>query len=80
MRLEAMTSYLVAGDVGGTNSRLQLYEVAKDENIPARSGCRAPGKLSLVCQYQNIDYSSFTEVLRGFLQHSKLFRILRKEQ
>eukprot|EP00605_Chrysophyceae_sp_TOSAG23-4_P001616 GSChrysophyteH1.ASY1.ANO1.1776.1 assembled CDS len=54
-----MTSYLVAGDVGGTNSRLQLYE--------------APGKINLICQYQNIDYSSFTEVLRGFLQQSKLF-------
>ena len=61
--------FVLVGDCGGTNTRLQLYELAPcDAKLEA--GQRAPGTLVFEEQYLNGDYTSFVGVVREFLKRS----------
>jgi hypothetical protein len=58
------TSVVMAGDIGGTNSRLMLFEVADSDTVVARA--RAPGRLIFEKVYPNYKYSSMAEVVSQF--------------
>ena len=58
--------YIVAGDVGGTNTRLLLYTVPAD-TPEATQGHATPGDLVHRSKYANEDYTSFEEVVEDFL-------------
>ena len=51
---------VLVGDIGGTNTRLQLYEVAKIDGIT--DGAKAPGKLLFEQQYLNGDFLSLIHI------------------
>ena len=55
---------ILAGDCGGTNTRLLLFEVGAHDEL--EYGERAPGRLVHSAQYKNEDFSSFEEVLQTF--------------
>ena len=58
----------LVGDIGGTNSRLQLIEI---EAGSLAAPCKvAPGRLVAEQQYLNGDYPSFEEIVRVFLESS----------
>mmetsp|Transcript_37 Transcript_37/g.78 ORF Transcript_37/g.78 Transcript_37/m.78 type:complete len:405 (+) Transcript_37:45-1259(+) len=61
---------ILSGDVGGTNTRLDLYQIDKKAALPLEYGVRTPGTLVLSKQYQNTHFSTFAEVLRGFLKEA----------
>ena len=61
---------VLVGDIGGTNTRLQLYEVAKIDRIT--DGAKAPGKLLFEQQYLNGDFSSFDAVVAAFMKAAKV--------
>ena len=66
---------ILAGDIGGTNTRLLLFEVRLDEvyaHTALPSGHKAPGLLLLNKRYQNQDYNSFAEVVVAFLEEAGL--------
>jgi glucokinase len=65
-----MTSYILTGDVGGTNSRLQLFTVSNVQSGSIK-GKKAPGKLKLSKQYQNFRYDTFNSLLIEFLKEAK---------
>ena len=53
----------LVGDIGGTNTRLQLYQLDAGAVQLARG--RAPGALIFEQQYLNGDYTSFDEIGRA---------------
>ena len=55
----------MVADVGGTNARLQLYQIAYDSSEAA--GQKAPGGIIREKQYLNGDFSSFDEIVEAFL-------------
>jgi glucokinase len=63
------TGVVLVGDIGGTNSRLQLYSVAAGAAL--MSGERAPGEVVFEKQYLNGDFDSFDSVLDRFLDEAK---------
>ncbi|CAN0409207.1 unnamed protein product, partial [Phaeothamnion confervicola] len=56
--------YILAGDVGGTNSRFMLYEV--DCSMSVVAGQRAPGKLVFNKIYQNEGVTEFIMQVKKF--------------
>jgi len=54
----------LAGDIGGTNTRLLLFESTRDELRPNRE---CPGRLIASKQYVNREHPSLMEVVRLFL-------------
>ena len=69
-----MSSYLVCGDIGGTNSRFLLYELEKGVKYPSKvlPGHKAPGNLRHSAKYQNEEWVSFDQVLRSFLNDANI--------
>jgi len=67
---EDLFALVVAGDIGGTNSRLTLY------NVPARAvvkdGLKAPGDELFVKKYKNDDFKSFTDVMKKFVEDAEI--------
>ena len=57
---------ILCGDIGGTNSRLELYELPAGE-FKLSIGSKAPGTLLSSEKYQNEDFASFNEVVSTFL-------------
>lgn len=58
---------LLAGDIGGTNARLVLYD-APDDADQLRDGKATPShKVVAQMYYKNNDFQSFTEVLCSFI-------------
>ena len=60
---------VLVGDVGGTNTRLQLYKIATADALTP--GAKAPGALLYEKQYLNGDFSSFDAVVAAFMQAAK---------
>ena len=58
-------SYILVGDIGGTNTRLKIFEVQKHEKMTDDN--KPPGKLFKHKEYSNSDFDSFTDVVRTFL-------------
>lgn len=63
-----MTSVVLVGDVGGTNTRLQLFEIPFDSVLAP--GKRAPGVLVKEQEYLNGSFGSFDEIVASFLAGS----------
>ena len=72
---------IVASFIGGTNCRLQVFQVDHEqgrffmdtETIPRiKKGTRAPGKLILKKTYQNCDWCCFEDVLRHFFKEARI--------
>jgi len=61
----AARSVVLVGDVGGTNTRLQLYAVEEGARVMHQQ--RAPGKLIHSAQYLNGDFGSFDQIVSSFL-------------
>ena len=61
---QGSSSVVLAGDIGGTNSRLMLFEVA-DGDSP-KQGSMAPGRLVYQKTYPNHSYASMVEVVQAF--------------
>jgi glucokinase len=62
-----LTRMVMAGDCGGTNTRLQLYRIPADAGSPVM-GETPPGELVLAKKYVNSEYGSFVEVVETFLR------------
>jgi len=62
--------YLLSADVGGTNSRMQIFSV--DESLESIKGQPAPGTLVKSSHYMNMDFSSFSAIVREFLNDASL--------
>jgi glucokinase len=65
----------LSGDVGGTNTRLQLFQLSVDSPSlkgGVESGKIAPGLLLCQEQYQNCNYAAFNDILGAFLKLSKV--------
>jgi glucokinase len=58
--------YLLAGDIGGTNARLVLYEAPADPPLLVDALTMATHKVIAQMFYKNHDFKSFTEVLASF--------------
>lgn len=66
---------ILVGDVGGTNTRLIMYQIRRDDpqlGRPLMSGRKAPGLLLKQEKYLNQEYRSFVEVVTQFLQELHL--------
>lgn len=64
----------ICGDIGGTNSRFQLFVIARNDNsigVPVKSGKLPSGALKFSQKYHNENYTSFAQVLRQFLMDSQ---------
>lgn len=72
--MAGQTAKILAADIGGTNSRFLLFEVAftSEEDLSRKlvSHQRAPGKLILAKKYQNEHFPSFNAVLSAFLNEA----------
>jgi len=69
-----MEQTILAGDIGGTNTRLALYRVRLDDPAlfkPVQQGHKATGLPLLQREYKNTDFESFDAVLKHFLSESK---------
>lgn len=60
---------VLAGDCGGTNTRLQLFRVPM--GVLPVMGQKPPGELILARKYVNSDYASFLEVAHLFLNEAR---------
>ncbi|KNC53255.1 glucokinase [Thecamonas trahens ATCC 50062] len=58
--------HILAGDIGGTNTRLVLYAVADATSSPQR-GQSPPGEQVYLSKYANEDHTSFVDVVRKFM-------------
>lgn len=63
------TTYVLAADVGGTNSRFKLYRV--DASDPIELQTTAPGELVFENKYANFDHRNFQEIVEKFLDDAK---------
>lgn len=64
-------THILVGDVGGTNTRLKLYEVGVDlVGAEVRGGARAPGVHVKSVDYLNSEYANFVEIVQAFLAAS----------
>ena len=64
----AALDYILGIDVGGTNSRLQLFSVSSID--VAQQGSMAPGNLVDSKKYMNQDYDKFEDILEDFLKNN----------
>ena len=60
-----MSALILVGDVGGTNTRLKLYEVSPYEKTSATG--TPPGTLVKHVEYENSKYEQFIDVVKAFL-------------
>eukprot|EP00172_Hildenbrandia_rubra_P004537 Plantae.Rhodophyta-Hildenbrandia_rubra.ctg9345.p1 GENE.Plantae.Rhodophyta-Hildenbrandia_rubra.ctg9345~~Plantae.Rhodophyta-Hildenbrandia_rubra.ctg9345.p1 ORF type:complete len:426 (+),score=65.12 Plantae.Rhodophyta-Hildenbrandia_rubra.ctg9345:187-1464(+) len=60
---------ILAGDIGGTNSRLVLYENNAISTGPSEREILEGHDVISQIYYKNHDYSSFTQILAEFLSH-----------
>jgi len=58
---------ILAADIGGTNSRLVLYEIGSEGDLPIQNGQEAPGAIIFEKNYLNCNYDSFTSIVEDFL-------------
>jgi len=58
--------HFLSGDIGGTNSRFQLFEVQGTEG-KAEYGKKPPGVLRFENRYMNENFASFVHVVKQFL-------------
>ncbi|KAG8457595.1 hypothetical protein KFE25_003749 [Diacronema lutheri] len=63
-----LSRLVMAGDCGGTNTRLQLFRVPADA-VPEIGG-RPPGELVLAKKFVNSEYDSFSHVMAAFLEEA----------
>ena len=63
-----MSETVLVGDIGGTNSRLQLYEVPADAFLV--KGEKAPGRLMHEAQFLNGEFTSFYKIVGKFLEQA----------
>lgn len=64
------TETILAADIGGTNTRFDLYQVNSRNPAPLEPNQDAPGDLLFSKKYLNHEYPSFVSVLQTFLQQS----------
>lgn len=86
----------IAADIGGTNTRLLIYELRLDNSVLSKklsqgqrqvltihimmyynllySSIRAPGTLLLQKKYQNIEFESFSDILKSFLKEAYVLK------
>jgi glucokinase len=69
--LEQNEYFAIVADIGGTNSRFQLYSVSDTDLKQLSHGQKAGGKLVFQAQYKNEDYTSkelpFSHVIKQFI-------------
>lgn len=69
----ASVYYAVVGDIGGTNSRFQLYSINKSDAKPVK-GRRAPGTVLYEEEFSNEKFAKqgkvFTDVFRTFISRA----------
>eukprot|EP01041_Mallomonas_annulata_P009850 gene9850-20488_t len=68
-----MSETIFVGDIGGTNTRLLLFEVNLNDEVVSSgllTGVVAPGGLILRREYQNQNYNNFEAVIQDFLNES----------
>jgi glucokinase len=66
---------ILSGDVGGTNTRLQLWQQNMSDPATHKAvslGCRAPGLLLHKETFSNESFGSFEQIVDRFLQDAKL--------
>lgn len=66
---------ILVGDIGGTNTRLVMYQIRRDDpqlRRPLKPGRKAPGLLLKHEKYLNQEYKNFTEVVTQFLHEANL--------
>jgi len=64
-------SLVMAGDCGGTNSRLQIFKVPNDAKLVV--GQPPPGELLFAKKYENHEFSNFTVVCQRFLEDAAMY-------
>ncbi len=70
-----MHATILGGDIGGTNSRFQLFQVDLTDPTfacPLSPGQRAPGDLILEKHYRNSNFSSFPDIVKTFLNEANI--------
>jgi glucokinase len=65
---EEVTDTVLVGDIGGTNTRLQLFSIARDASFTEGKGDRAPGSLIKEEQFLNGDFPTFDAVVAEFMK------------
>jgi glucokinase len=68
-----MVKYALCGDIGGSNTRLQIYQI--EESSTFEQGKLAPGELVCEGYFANHEYESFDDILSTFLRNSNQKRI-----
>ena len=66
---------ILVGDIGGTNSRLLLFQIRRDDpqlRRASKPGCQPPGLLLKTERYLNQEYKGFLEVVTQFLHEANL--------
>lgn len=61
-----MLETVLAADIGGTNSRLTIYEVTKSES----NGKIAPSSPLYSKKYENVNFRSFDQIVEAFLNEA----------
>ena len=67
---ESTSDIVLVGDIGGTNTRLQLYLIPRADTFNEGKGEKAPGTLIKEQQYLNGDFESFDAVVFKFMEAS----------
>lgn len=78
MFLFSQTHFILAADIGGTNTRFDLYSIRIDSLsplLPLRPNENAPGELVSSQKYLNHDFPSFIAVLELFLNQAKVRKV-----
>ena len=73
--LDRAQETILAGDIGGTNTRFTLYQVNRDDPEVKKGlspGALAPGSKLFEMKYLNHEYPSFVDVLQKFLLEAKV--------
>ena len=68
---------ILVGDIGGTNTRLVLFQVRRDDpqvRRPLKAGRKAPGLLLKQDKYLNQEYASFSAIITQFLHEANLHK------
>jgi len=67
-----MSETILSGDIGGTNARLDLYQINSKAATPLVNGVRTPGRLVYTQTYQNSDFKTFADAVHVFLKEAGL--------
>ena len=66
----ASAALVLAGDIGGTNSRFDLYEVDIIAANHLVKGSKPPGSLILSNKYKNTQFDNFDAIVDAFLKEA----------